>query len=242
MKRVSFASLLLLFLLSAMAASGMCQELSVGVGVGDYFVYDYFIEVDGKLYLLPVTGDELDVYGFFQTWNTTDWERREVTAVSGTVITFNVTTRYINGTETNRIVDFNMTASQDFWVIGADMEAGEQIGTSDGENPLYIDETVQWTYEEEIREAHKSDWIVHWVIEHSAWWDKQTGVLIKEWSHFSVINLEKLEENLTITAWHTLADTNRWVVPEFPTGTVMLLVFVAVIVCVDIYRRKKLKN
>jgi len=36
--------------------------------------------------------------------------------------------------------------------------------------------------------------------------------------------------------------TGSTVIPEFPTGTVMLLVFVAVTVCVDIYRRKKLKR
>lgn len=227
-----------LFLLSALAVSGLCQELAVGVEVGDYFVYDYSIDVEGELYMLT-DYDPDDVYGFFQTWNTTDWERNEVVAVSGDVITFNVTTVYVNGSETNKIVDFNVTSSHDFWVIGADMEAGEQAGTLADLDPLYIDETVQWTYEEETRDANTANWF-ELSVERSMWWDKQTGVLVKEWACFWVVNLENMEEALTLTGWHVLADTNRWVVPEFPSGTVMALVFVAVTVCVGIYRRRRL--
>jgi hypothetical protein len=32
------------------------------------------------------------------------------------------------------------------------------------------------------------------------------------------------------------------VIPEFPTGTTMLLVFIAITVSIDLYRRKKLKH
>lgn len=243
MKKIMFALLFSVFTLSALTVPSLSQDVTVGVSVGDWFVYDYFI--DGDLWLiddLPESfTDGHDFYDFFQTWNTTDWERREVTAVSGTVITFNVTTGYINGTETNRIVDFNVTSSNDFWVIGADMEAGEQVGTLDNQEPLYVDETVQWTYEEETRDVNVARCLYEMWGNRSIWWGKQTGVLVKEGVSFGMYNLETGDE-FYVNAWQVLSDTNRWVVPEFPSGTVMLLVFVAVTVCVDIYRRKRLKR
>jgi sulfur carrier protein ThiS len=223
-----------------LGVSGLCQGVSVGVEVGDYFVYDYSIEVDGEFYFLLNWGD-FDAYDFYQAWNITDWKRREVTAVNGAVITFNVTTGYVNGTETNEVVDFNMTSSHDFWAIGAEMDAGEQAGTLADLDPLYIDETVQLDYEEETRDTNTASWadtdIVSW---RSMWWDKQTGGLVKELVEFSTTNLENITESLTINARHVLVDTNRWVVPEFPSGTAMALAFVAVTVCVQVYRRRKL--
>jgi len=216
---------------------------TVGVSVGDWFVYDYFI--DGDLWLINDFPEDFiegpDIIDFFQTWNTTDWERREVVAVSEDIITFNVTTCYINGTETNKIVDFNVTSSHDFWVIEAEMEAGEHIGTLDNQDPLYIIETMQWTYKEETRDTNTAKcWYELWG-NRSMWWDKQTGVLVKEGFSFGIYNLETGDE-FYVNAWQVLSDTNRWVVPEFPSGTAMLLVFVAVTVCVDLYRRRKLKG
>jgi hypothetical protein len=243
MKKIMFALLFSIFMLSVLTVPSLSQDVTVDVSVGEWFVYDYFI--DGDLWIIndyPENfTDSPDFYDFFQTWNTTDWERREVTTVSGTVITFNVITGYINGTETNRIVDFNVTSSNDFWVIGADMEVGEHIGTLDNQDPLYIVETMQWTYEEETRDTNTVRcWYELWG-NRSMWWDKQTGVLVKEGVSFGFYNLETGDE-FYVNAWQVLSDTNRWVVPEFRSGTVMLLVFVVVTVCVDIYRRKRLKR
>jgi hypothetical protein len=233
-KRFGLAALLSLFLLSALVGIGLCQGVSVGVAEGDYFFYDYFI--DGDQWIVSELFPE--VYEFFQTRNATDWERREVTAVSGTVITFNVTTGYVNGSEANRIVDFNMTSSHDFWVIGAELEAGEQAGTLADQTPLYINETVQVEYGDETRDVNTVRcWYEQWG-NRSIWWDRPTGALVKDGVSFGFYNLETGDE-FYVNSWQLLSDTNRWVVPEFPTGTAMALVFVAVTVCVDVYRRRK---
>ena len=71
------------------------------------------------------------------------------------------------------------------------------------------------------------------------WFDKETGILVRARLDAGY-NLE--DQNSTTGTLVELVDASVWVIPEFPTGTVMLVVFVAVTVCVDIYRRKKLKR
>lgn len=239
MKRLGLAALSL-FLLSVFVVSGACQEVTVGVAEGDSFRYEYHITVDGDIsFFAPFDDYSEYVYDFFQTWNTTDWELREVAAVSGTVITFNVTTRYVNGTVTNETVDFNLTANHDFWAVGAELDVGTHVGNSSLGDEVYIDEVIQWTYEDETRDTNTVHWIDWLGVERALWWDKQTGVLVKEWAKHHVEVIGYPEQFVTIHAWHTLTDTNRWEIPEHPTT--MLLMLVLVTATITIYKQKTKK-
>jgi hypothetical protein len=238
--KMSFSVMLLVFLLSALVVPVTCQEVTVGVAEGDWFTYLCDLEIEGNLSLL-VTEYDLNLYADLQSWNETEWERREVMAVSGTLITFNVTTHYVNGSETAETVDFNMTSSDDFWVIGANLEVGEQVGVM-GIGTLYIEETNMWQCDGETREVNEVDWYpAQDDFVHKRWWDKQTGVLVKYEFEFWQIHLDIPNYYISLRGLYILSDTNLWVVgSEFPSATAMALVFVAVIVCVDVYRRRKL--
>jgi hypothetical protein len=228
-------------MLSLTAVSGVCQEVTVGVVVGDSFMYEYHITVDGDIsFYTPFDDYSEYIYDFFQTWNTTDWELREVTAVSGTVITFNVTTCYINGTVTNELVDFNLTSNHDFWAVGAELDVGAYVGNSSLGDDVYIDELIQWTYEEETRDTNTVHWIGWLGVERALWWDKQTGVLVKEWNKYHVEVIGYPEQFVTIHAWHILTDTNRWEIPEHPTT--MLLMLVLVTATITVYKQKTKKS
>jgi hypothetical protein len=142
-------------------------------------------------------------------------------------------------------------------VVQPNLEAGDQL--REAYNwlgflpipPRIINETITREYELGSRETNVLDWYFPVdsfppegdYIHNKLFWDKETGVLV-EYEKISNATMGGAGE-----LWYfciiknELVDTNLWtVIPEFPTSTVMLLMFVAVTVCVDIYRRKKLKR
>ncbi len=77
-------------------------------------------------------------------------------------------------------------------------------------------------------------------------WDKETGIQVYfQNSGIEILDMGVPENWYSYNATLELVETNveGWtVIPEYPTGTVMLLVFVAITVSIVLYRRKKLRH
>jgi len=258
MKKIMFALLFSIFMLSALTVPSMSQDVTVAVSVGDWFMYEGTLveyEADEGVPFPPNEYTQ-ELY----TYNETDWQKYTVTDVAGSNVTFEVLSHWKNGTETTYELELNITSSfgpsEALTVVQPNLEAGDQL--REGYDffvwpvpPRIINETIMFEYELGSRETNVLDWyfpVDLWApegafVNNKLLWDKETGVLVKyeqitngtaqsatDW-YFSIIRNELVDSSIAAL-----------VIPEFPTGTVMLLIFIAVTVCVDIYRRKKLKR
>ncbi|MGD9130923.1 MAG: hypothetical protein PVH73_05040 [Candidatus Bathyarchaeota archaeon] len=240
MKKAILAMLFALFLLSAMTVPSLSQDLTVGVSVGDTFTYegDWFHDVTSGGTTIP---NQLVAYQF---WNETDSVTRTVIDVADTMVTFENEFHFSNGSSaTNTTVE---DVANPGWVhlcVGANMEPGDTFYYDETYLVDYLtfNSTVMWGYETDSRETlyHQSTTAAWATVVRQYWFDKETGILVKAQLDAGY-DLE--DQNSTTGTLVELVDTSIWVIPEFPTGTAMLLVFVAVTVCVNIYRRKKLKR
>ena len=249
MKKILLAILLSVFLLSTMTVPSLAQyDWDVGIEVGDTFKYKGTLVLwEGDASFPPT------FFGFLQTWNESDWMEYTVTDIEELYVTFEVTTHWKNGTETVSTSEENMTSGESPFVIGANLTEGDEIraaytGDFGLEFPTkFLNASIMREYESGPKETNVFiiDTDVFGNYYHSEFlFDKETGIRV--YFQFSTTNSSGIMGGtFSFNATLELIETNveGWtVIPEFPTGTAMLLIFVAVTVCIDIYRRKKLKQ
>jgi len=257
MKKTILIVLLSVFLLSAMIVPSLSQDVTVGVSVGDWFKFEgtlLYYEADEGVPFPPsqyVTQP--------MVYNESDWQTVTVTDITGNNVTVEIVTHWKNGTETTEEVNEDITVGMTMQIIPANMEGGDVLReeTDIGFGMIWparnLNESIMVEYLNSTREANVLDWThpammfapddrTHQVYD----WDKETGALVKfsmdgnttAWdeSYNAIGQAHYMVENVIV-------DTNIWtVIPEFPTGTVMLLVFIAITVSIDLYRRKTLKH
>lgn len=237
--KILVALLLSLFLLSASLVP-LSQAESVGVNVGDWFEYEGALvkwEADEGVPFPPNS-----MFDFLKTWNESDWQRRTVTAVTGTTITYEVLTHYKNGTEETKTMDEDVTSGFTVYSIGANLGPGDQVRPASFGPAMIINETITREYYNMTRETNYCEWtatIAGTYTHDDLYWDKETGILV-EWLYNGSISMAEGNANYSLP--QKLTNTNLWIVPEFSTGTVMLLILVAATVCVSICRPKMLKH
>jgi hypothetical protein len=240
MKKAILAMLFALFLLSAMTVPSLSQDLTAGVSVGDTFTYEgtWFHNVISGGTTVP---NQLVDYQF---WSETDSVTRTVIDVTGTMVTFENEYHFSNGTSSTDTVVEDVTSPG--WVhlcVGANMEPGDTFYYDETYLVDYLsfNSTVMIDYETDSRETlyHQSTTAAWATVIRQYWFDKETGILVKAQLD-AEYNLE--DQNSTSGTLVELVGSSVWVIPEFPIGTVMLAVFVAVTACVGIYRRKGLKR
>ncbi|MDH5375766.1 MAG: hypothetical protein OEW95_08140 [Candidatus Bathyarchaeota archaeon] len=254
-KKIVMLALFSVFLLSAMTVSALAQPLDVGVQVGDWFKYkaevteweseDPFLP-EGFIGPLSLADNETN----YILYNVTDITPGD----GGNNVTFTITYDWKNGSVTEATNTQNVsTANTQIFIIGANMEEGDMV--SDAflffgffDYPArYINETIESEYiepptrETNVLEYHIDidgtpyDYVFHW--------DKVTGMRVYYENSGDVPAIFTAAYNYTVK-W-TLIETNigGWtVIPEYPTGTVMLSVFIAITVSIALYGRKKLKH
>jgi len=174
----------------------------VGVEVGDWARYDVAFSWTGTL--PPHYEDTKNV----------EWVIIEVTAISGTVITFDGTLHFKNGTENTTTglqwdVDPPLVYLPSMlWFIGAELEAGDVIYPYSGWLAT-INETETRTYAGVPREVNHFTGTVLQYYYHSfmdCYWDKETGILVEQ----------TLEQYLLATSTDTISisivivETNIW--------------------------------
>ena len=110
MKKTALLTVLSGILLSAILFPTVCQaQLTVGVQVGDWFVYEGTLVNWTAGGMVPIPPNE---YAFeVVTFNTTDWFRYTVTDIVGENVTFEVVTHWSNGTETTATMVDDMANS-----------------------------------------------------------------------------------------------------------------------------------
>ena len=251
MKKIMLAALFSIFMLSAMVVPSLSQEMTVGVQVGDWFKYvaevtqweseDPFLP-DGFIGPLSLYENETN-YILYTVTDITPGD-------GGDIVNFTITYDWKNGSQTEATTgEIVSTANTGIFMIGADMEPGDMV--SDNWDffgimtypQRFINETAMVEYGDITRETNICEYnldVTGTPYTYRITWDKATGMRVwyENWGDVPAIFTSAYE----YTVIWMLIESSVWVVPEFPTGTVMLLVFVAVTVCVDIYRRKKLKR
>lgn len=250
MKQIILTVLLSVFLLSAMIVPSLSQDWTVGVSVGDTFKYaGTLVSWESDAVSFPPTYLE-----FLQTYNESDWMEYTVTGIDAENVTFEVTTHWKNGTETVSTMEDNMTSSQSMMVIGADLTEGTEIRVA-RTDPTWgieyaariLEAPVMREYESGTKETNVLIYdqdIFGNIFHYEYLWDKETGIQV----YFQNSGIDVLDMNQNMYSYNVtleLIETNvaDWtVIPEFPTGTVMLLVFIAITVSIDLYRRKTLKH
>ena len=249
-KKIVLSALFSVFLLSAMTVPALSQyDWDVGVEVGDTFKYV------GTLHLWSGTASFPPLYlEFLQTYNESDWLEYTVTDIDAENVTFEVTTHWTNGTETVSAMEENMTSSMLPMVIGANLTEGTEI-RAEWTDPTWgiyyaariLNAPVMREYFSGTREANVLIYdqdIFGNVFHYEFLWDKETGIRV--YFQNSVTDaLDMFENTYSYNATLELVETNveGWtVIPEYPTETVMLLVFVAITVSIALYGRKKLKH
>jgi hypothetical protein len=251
MKKKILMVLLSGFLLSAMTIPALSQyDWDIGVEVGDTFKYV------GTLHLWESEEVEFPpmYLEYLQTYNESDWLEYTVIDIDAENVTFDITTHWKNGTEIVATMTDNMTSSMSMMVIGANLTEGTEVRAA------WTDPTWGIEYEARILDApvmreyfsgpketnvliYDQD-IFGNIFHYEYLFDKETGIQVYyQNSGIDVLNQDWNEYSYNVTLELIETNVEDWtVIPEFPTGTVMLLVFIAITVSIDLYRRKKLKH
>ena len=246
-KKIVLLTLFSVFLLSAMTVPALSQW-DVGVEVGDTFKYV------GTLHLWSGTASFPPLFlEWLQTYNETDWLEYTVTDIEAEIVNFTVTTHWKNGTETMSGMEENMTSSMSPMVIGANLTEGTEIRAAwtDPDWGIYyaariLNASVMHEYYSGPREANVLIYdqdIFGNVFHYEFLFDKETGIRV--YFQNSVTDaVDMYGDTYSYNATLELIETNveGWtVIPEYPTVTVMLSLFVAITVSIVLYRRKKLR-
>ncbi len=255
MKKIILAMLFSFLLLSAMTVPALAQPLDVGVQVGDWFKYKAEVtewvstmEFLPEGYIGPLTLAENETN--YILYNVTD-----ITPVEGgSNVTFSITYDWKNGSVTEGTwTESVTTANTGIFMIGANMSEGDMVSDEwlfFGMVPYparYINETIEteW-YVSGPRETNVCNYSIELFgapYDYVFHWDKATGMRVYYENHGDVPEIMGQPPYVYTVVW-TIMETNveTWIVPEFPTGTVVLLSFVAIVVSIELYRRKKVKH
>jgi hypothetical protein len=220
------------------------QEWIVGLSVGDWFKFKGTLVLWEGNASFPPIGME-----FLQTWNESDWIEWTVTDIEGFNVTCEITTHWKNGTETTDTMTEDITSSAEIHIIGANLTEGTELRpetTSFGQpfGRRYLNASIMREYNSGPRETNVViyDWDLLGNVYHiKALFDKATGMHV--YFQISTTDAQAFGGGGTYSYNGTfdLIETNieGWtVIPEFPTGTAMLLIFVAVTVGISILQKR----
>jgi len=247
MKKAILLIVLTMLLLFAMAVPSMCQ-LTVGINVGDWFVYEGTLVSWVADPGVPFPPNEYAI--ILETYNTTDWFNYTVTNIANEVVTFEVLTYWSNGSETTETLDDNMAESFTMMAIGADLEEGYQIRPEFDWYPV-IGFDLIWPARFlgapimlETRETNVLDWVHPPDFGYTRqiyYWDKETGIQVYYEVQSSATDYVS-GGDYSYTAKFELVDSSYgFVIPDL-TGTIMLAALIAFTIAIVIYKRKKIFN
>lgn len=251
-KKIVLLTSFSVFLLSAMVVkSVVAQPRTVGVAAGNWFKYGTF-DVDWSSNdpnaKFPPSGWEV-----FADLNKTEWELIRVEDISGTNVTIQATSHFKNETETFEGGCVNIDTgdgNMSLVVISANLNANDALYTSGSYSTWKINETIVRAYPNGARETnllnmtYEHSWTVnetqnYYYFTMNFYWDKSTGILVED--YYELIN----QTGEYLTTWSALAgitESNVWVVPEFPTWTAILIVFVIITAATVFYKRRPIKT
>ncbi len=254
MKEMVLIVLFAAFMLFSLVAPVLSQDWTVGINVGDWFIYEGTLvswEADSGV---PFPPNEYVMY--LDEYNQTDWYMYTVTDITGLNVTFDVVTHWSNGTETFSTLVEDIKTSFTMMVIGANFQPGTQIRPEYDWEPV-ISFPLLWparilneTKTVELQAGSRNMNVLDWTHPPSFGytrqlyhWDKEYGIQAFYMSESSATDFTSGGQ-YSYRSEFQLVDSNISVliIPEYPLGTVMLLMFVAITVIADIIWRKYLKS
>lgn len=225
--------------------------LTVAVSVDDWVTYTATYESTGNQ-STQLTGNLNTTFTESYNWTT---DTKTITAIDGLSINYTSARLHANGTLMNIAISEDITDNNNRFIIIADKEDTDWIISWLPYGPQYpqwgqtiiLNETVMmdFNFVGGDREVNHADWLHSMFGNGEAWWDKESGILLRY-----AYNYTTGDGNESRTFLFDMEITNSSnsffeIIPEysnfsFTNVTVLLLMFVATIVSIDIFRRKKL--
>ena len=257
MKKIILLTLFLVFLLSTVVLTSSAQDRIVGVSVGDWFKYGDFTvswcSNDPWYLTFPPAIRE-----YLKEMNETEWMLMSVQNISWDKWVFlEIVKHFKDGTERTENGSINIetgTGIMNGRIVSANLNVNDTIYTGSPFSTWKIDETIVRTYPDGERETnhlnmtrkmeiirHMDDSMINGTLCEfiNYYWDRSTGILVEH----SYEEVEQVGEYLTtLSMSYRITESNVWTVPEFPTWTSMLLIFIVLTVAITIYKRRLLKT
>jgi hypothetical protein len=238
---------LLCFAAVTTAITTQAQTPRIGVSVGDTFRYDFIITFT-SLY-----GDPTPDYLIAD--NQTSWIDLTVTEISATTITFDMKTRYRDGTEVSNVTICDIDTGENKGgppFIDANLKKGDLINPK-ADSAWYINQTETRGYKDSTRETNLIEFQDSAVFEEigdylsvlSYWFDKTTGAPVEYISASAyggmIMGIESklISTNLWEVGEHVQTETNP---PESSINMIAiagLIIAIVIVIGVVIVFRKK---
>jgi hypothetical protein len=253
-----FAASCLIFFVLALSLTlngALAQARTVGVSVGDTFKYTYTLEFNSTNstdLTLPTMIDSL-----LEQARAIEWEKMTILSISGTNVTAQTQLHFENGTEKTGISTSDIAIGQGNltqFLIASNLSQNDPIYTTNsGQDIQIINETIMRDYQSTDRQVNHQSIISDYNVtqeeaallnlssfqQHNTediFWDRQIGVLV-EMSYNMVTQSPTFNANISLNL--NLIESNRLVIPEFPTIAHIALVILASGAAIAIYKRKK---
>lgn len=199
---------------------------TVGVSVGNSFNYTVAFSWNSteQNAILPY---------YYASLNDTEWIRTSVINVSGTTVILNMTMHFKNGTDSTQAGITDVTTGSGnltSWIVGANLNPNDTLYAPSQYYSPVINETIAIVYPSGSRNSNHlnvtTETNTTGIYEYSSmnyYWDQSTGVMV-EMSMAMVTQINQSRTNVSATV--KIAESNIWIVPEFPTLTPMLVALV----------------
>jgi hypothetical protein len=230
--------LTMLFLLPFTTPVSYGASRTVGVSVGNSFK-------QSVAFSWSSTDPNAIMPSYYAGWNETEWMSVLIIDVSGTNVSAQTTIHFKNGSD---LVQVGVTdidtgnGNWTTWIIAANLNLNDTIYTSSMSTYL-INETIPRDYPGGSRstnhlnittELNTTDSYLY--NSRNNYWDRETGFMV-EGSDLQISKANTFWTNVSFSA--TLTESDVWVVPEFPTFTLILAVLILLAAAV-VFSRKRL--
>lgn len=256
MKKAAAVLFVILTLLTIVSAyTPRSQAFKIGVQVGDWFKYKgrvVYWRADPGVPFPP------HMYAFIlQVYNQTDWIKYEVIEIKEAAhnVTFRVTNRWKNGTETQYILEDNMDTSFTMMIIDADLRPGDMVRPAytwfPGFTwpPRYLNQTMVVEYiGGSPRPVKVLDWVLPSFIPQSYarqiyWWDNETGIQVRYEVRENSTAYEQFEpigKYEYIATFELIDSSYDWgmVIPEYHNWPLVMLILTATAAPIIRHRRR----
>jgi hypothetical protein len=242
MTKVVSIIMLSICLLYAFVISAAAQPRMVGVDVSDWF--KYVAAVDWSSNDPNATFPPPD-WEMLEEMNETEWMLCTFESISGTNITLQFTSHFKNGTEIieNGYIDVDTgDGNMTYVVISSNLDVNDTVYTSLEYSTQKINETVIRSYPGVVRETNHMNQTMTGIFNETSlyynkniYWDRPTGMCVEE--SYEMRN----QTGEYLTTWSMsfrIADSNVWIIPEFPSFLILPLFMIATLLAVIVYRRK----
>jgi len=245
-RKMFLMTMFLAFLVLAMSGAASAQPRIVGVNVGDWFKY-------GNAVVYWYTNDtSATMPEYLEDFNETEWMTGTITNVLGTNITVQTLTHFKNGTEeiSSGHVDIDTgEGNMTMWIISADLGVNDSLYSAGYYSEWRINETIPRTYPDGPRQTNHINittefamdfpFLIIYNMSLDYYWDRSIGVAVEMSSEF----LNRTGDYFTSWSYfYEIIDSNRWVVPEFPTMATILILAITITFAIAIRKRRLLKT